>query len=434
MSRNRDRSALTGSPIASSRDPHSLNRSTQVPSSELGKEGESAPQLRRSGSSLKNTMRRMLSLKGRDTADFEEGITHPPWAMSPTVSADMIPDAGSTQNTRPTEIADRRLGLVPPPKPYERAEDSRTRQERIGNKEGRSPSEDIRGQKFLQARHRSRSVGNISGTAQRQGGQRRHRSAPLDGNGLAPVRDGACSPSPIHSMSINAKNDGSAAFDIMGSIKTLQHGDRVPVEQRLTTVEVKLIDLELAIGRMQNAKGPSTAGRPQFKAPLSRNRSMTRKEGASPGKEGALPENVKRPVLGDGEGLRSANNGGNGRTSVCRNKQLPPLPAMSISAKGTSPVSCAQYSALIMLLRRERSARRNLEDQVAALGEYIRQLQGGMNVEAGCPVHGISFSSSPADLECSASKLAPCGLCLDSKPDRHRKRCQRIDVADGGVT
>ncbi|KAJ5816248.1 hypothetical protein N7447_008481 [Penicillium robsamsonii] len=159
--------------------------------------------------------------------------------------------------------------------------------------------------------------------------------------------------------------------NVASLVNTMQQDDNVTLEQRLTTLEVKLIDLEFAIARMQT-NGPETTEKPSrprhspstdsFPSHM-RNKptaflsTSDRDDSPSP-----LPTISTRPSS----------------TSTIRQdsmtRTLRPAPSAS-SLSDYQGVSIEQYSTLVTLLRREQTARRNLETQVGGLRDDIRDLQ-----------------------------------------------------------
>lgn len=151
-------------------------------------------------------------------------------------------------------------------------------------------------------------------------------------------------------------------------VHTMQNHDNLTLEQRVTTLEVKLIDLEFAIARLQDKRGDSS---PTNKS----------KKSLTPD-AGRQPTNKHSPSFSPG--FSSSHNSsrisedrpvstGTVRPSLHRSGtyQSPSSPHVDSG----SSISIEQYSALITLLRREQSARRTLEGQVSSLRDDIQQLQ-----------------------------------------------------------
>lgn len=151
-------------------------------------------------------------------------------------------------------------------------------------------------------------------------------------------------------------------------VHTMQHDDSVTLEQRLTTLEVKMIDLEFAIARMQTSDSAPT--RPKHPA----SESLPRKPGYISPSDQTSPLPSIRPSS----------------TSTIRpERSLRPTPSAS-SLSDYHGVSIEQYSALVTLLRREQTARRNLESQVGNLRDDVRLLQRAAmeSIQSGTmPVH-----------------------------------------------
>ncbi|KAF7516400.1 hypothetical protein PCG10_002161 [Penicillium crustosum] len=170
-----------------------------------------------------------------------------------------------------------------------------------------------------------------------------------------------------------APQQPSLPSNLASLVNTMQQDDSVTLEQRLTTLEVKLIDLEFAIARMQT-NGPENPtekpSRPRHPPsadsfpPHMRNKptaflsSIDRDDSPSP-----LPNVSTRP---------SSTN--TIRADTMAPRTLRPAPSAS-SLSDYQGVSIEQYSTLVTLLRREQTARRNLETQVGSLRDDIRDLQ-----------------------------------------------------------
>ncbi|KAJ5681045.1 hypothetical protein N7536_012184 [Penicillium majusculum] len=164
----------------------------------------------------------------------------------------------------------------------------------------------------------------------------------------------------------------SLPSNLASLVNTMQQDDSVTLEQRLTTLEVKLIDLEFAIARMQT-NGPENPteklSRPRHPPsadsfpPHMRNKptaflSSDRDDSPSP-----LPNLSTRP-----------SSTSTIRADTMAPRTLRPAPSAS-SLSDYHGVSIEQYSTLVTLLRREQTARRNLETQVGGLRDDIRDLQ-----------------------------------------------------------
>lgn len=148
-------------------------------------------------------------------------------------------------------------------------------------------------------------------------------------------------------------------------VHTMQNHDNLTIEQRVTTLEVKLIDLEFAIARLQDKRGDSS---PTAKS--------TSKKSLTP--DGRQPAPLFSPATGSSNSPRISEDRpvstGTVRPNLHRSRTYQP-PSSPPQIDGASSISIEQYSALVTLLRREQSARRNLEGQVSSLRDDIQQLQ-----------------------------------------------------------
>ncbi|KAE8150793.1 hypothetical protein BDV25DRAFT_105675 [Aspergillus avenaceus] len=148
-------------------------------------------------------------------------------------------------------------------------------------------------------------------------------------------------------------------------VSTMQHDDSISLEQRLTTLEVKLIDLEFAIARMQTEKAlPSPTASSGKRSQSSNHR---RKQSTTH----SHPSVSDTPHVETGDRPLST---ATIRPSTQHLHRSKTLQNPSIHDHHDS-ISVEQYSALVMLLRREQSARRNLESEVTNLRSDIQQLQ-----------------------------------------------------------
>ncbi|KAJ6093431.1 hypothetical protein N7486_008720 [Penicillium sp. IBT 16267x] len=182
---------------------------------------------------------------------------------------------------------------------------------------------------------------------------------------------------------------------------TMQQDDGLTVEQRLNTLEVKMIDLEFAIARMQSSPidGPTErSSSRQKRSPSSGPYSPHTRNKPSSGYLGSSDRDRDRDRDRD-ESPSSLANFSTVRpssTSTLRqetmSRSIRPAPsATSLSEFGG--VSIEQYSTLVTLLRREQTARRNLESQVSGLRDDLRQIQRAAlhSMEMGTmyPIHNV---------------------------------------------
>lgn len=158
-------------------------------------------------------------------------------------------------------------------------------------------------------------------------------------------------------------------------VHNMQQGDGLTLEQRLTTMEVKLIDLEFAIARMQSHSiDPEQSSRQKQAAPMDSCPPYLRRKASGYSGSG---DNDDSPSP-----LASLLPGRPTSTATVRPETTPTTHSRTIrpahsatSLSDLNGVSIEQYSALVTLLRREQTARRNLEGQVTSLRDDIRQLQ-----------------------------------------------------------
>lgn len=147
-------------------------------------------------------------------------------------------------------------------------------------------------------------------------------------------------------------------------VHTMQNHDNLTIEQRVTTLEVKLIDLEFAIARIQDERGDSS----------STAKSASKKSLTPDGR----PAPLFSPATGSSNSPRISEDRpvstGTVRPNLHRSRTHQP-PSSPPHVDGASSISIEQYSALVTLLRREQSARRSLEGQVSTLRDDVQQLQ-----------------------------------------------------------
>ncbi|KAL2817264.1 hypothetical protein BDW59DRAFT_133542 [Aspergillus cavernicola] len=172
-------------------------------------------------------------------------------------------------------------------------------------------------------------------------------------------------------------------------INSMQNDEDASLEQRLATLEVKLIDLEFAIARMQGGRADTPANSPgQKKTQEPAQHKRQKSSGFSPPSSGddfptenvpstdrPLSTSTIRPSLVDIQRARAL--------------QAPSM----VSLSDSGAISVQQYSALVMLLRREQTARRNLEQQVTGLQEDVesfrRMARDSIGVGAMYPIRSV---------------------------------------------
>lgn len=159
------------------------------------------------------------------------------------------------------------------------------------------------------------------------------------------------------------------------------------VEERLTTLEVKLMDLELAIARIQGTinddfprptpsgtRTPAKGKHPENQPPLPSlmlEPSSAFSEASSQSDAASCDE---RPV--SMATLRPNMNSPYSQQQQQQQQQQPPWQmGPSSSTSNLHGISIEQYSALVTLIRREQTARKALESQIHLLQDEIRSLR-----------------------------------------------------------
>ncbi|BDD57794.1 hypothetical protein MPDQ_005459 [Monascus purpureus] len=446
---------------------------------------------RRTGSTLKNVMRKIFSRRRRSQTDeFEDtahGLLSPHNYRTPSMETGeerslQFTVVNLTGSNPSSPLLEKNGSQEEPPESSKRLENGPVNIERVPLRPRRatlpslvlldketqispvaSPGLDgdkeklQTGQNSLQSKRRSRSEDTLRGLA------KFHRMSPIQwrrhngelGNDWKqsklettstsgcstthsttsePANERKPSQSAVPGATPDQETNSSIVFNAGDLFNSIQNGDDATLEQRITTLEVKLIDLELAIARMQGhtiKNSPPDKTRPKqpvSPVPVRENKRHEPSESASSiDSFNNLPLQEKRPLS----------------TSTIRPINIPPhlrgVPSIS-SLNEASPVSVEQYSALVMLLRRERSARRNLESQVAILQEDIRQMQGvtrsSMNVGTRYPIRSLhseefirlrQVDSLPTGSPASTLEKAGFGPAYDNPSDSDLDSGRRDD-------
>lgn len=172
-------------------------------------------------------------------------------------------------------------------------------------------------------------------------------------------------------------------FNIENLVGTLTDPDAT-VEERLTTLEVKLMDLELAIARIQ---GTVNDDFPRPTPPGTR----TPAKGKSPETQPPLPSLMLEPSSAFSETSSQSDAASSDETRPVsmatlrpninspysqQPQQQPPWQmGPSSSTSNLHGISIEQYSALVTLIRREQTARKALESQILLLQDEVRSLR-----------------------------------------------------------
>lgn len=189
------------------------------------------------------------------------------------------------------------------------------------------------------------------------------------------------------SRASTAPSDGqeSIAPNVGHLVNSMQTDGNASLEQRLTTLEVKLIDMEFAIERMQTQSAPSRNKSRRKKSPHSGSRRKhVRKHSSSylppvtVTQNGGDPHTTTSPSVSDRPVSTSTVRPSTTTATALHHSAAQPLHIPSTTSLGLGDyngISVEQYSALVMLLRREQSARRTLEDEVSTLRDDMRHFQ-----------------------------------------------------------
>ncbi|GKZ39277.1 hypothetical protein AbraIFM66950_012221 [Aspergillus brasiliensis] len=199
-------------------------------------------------------------------------------------------------------------------------------------------------------------------------------------------------------------------------VNSLQHDENVTLEQRLTTLEVKLIDLECAIARIQSGRSETPAEPPGQRKPSPPTTNRHKRKQSSAQSPSGSDETPSAKSPGGADRPLSTSTLRPNHLHRSHTLQVP----SSTSLHECNTISVEQYSALVMLLRREQSARRNLEEQVSSLRSDVEQLtrvaRESMGMGPICPIpidaHDImrmrqALGPSPTNSGPPTEKIAP---------------------------
>ncbi|KAJ5280523.1 hypothetical protein N7478_005895 [Penicillium angulare] len=189
--------------------------------------------------------------------------------------------------------------------------------------------------------------------------------------------------------------------NVRNLVHTMQQDDGLTVEQRLNTLEVKMIDLEFAIARMQSSpvdnprierssRQKNTPSTDSF-ASHTRNKPSSGYLGSPDNERDRERDESPSPLANFSASVRPPS------TSTIRpdtmNSRIVRPATSTTSLSDFNGVSIEQYSTLVTLLRREQTARRNLEGQVSGLRDDLRQIQRAalQSMEMGTmyPIHSM---------------------------------------------
>lgn len=174
----------------------------------------------------------------------------------------------------------------------------------------------------------------------------------------------------------------SAPFQFENLIASMADPDAT-VEQRLTTIEVKLMDLEFAISKIQGtdnnvfSKPPASSLEPRNASPSPNSASRSPNDASSIVSEATTQSSAS---FGGGEDRPIST--ATLRPSMIYSQQPPPWQNNSWSSMNLHSISIEQYSALVTLIRREQTARKALESQVTQLQEEMQQFRRSSGLPA----------------------------------------------------
>ncbi|KAL1968383.1 hypothetical protein VTN77DRAFT_1912 [Rasamsonia byssochlamydoides] len=200
----------------------------------------------------------------------------------------------------------------------------------------------------------------------------RPQTSTTTGTTTATTEEKQIQPSEDHDTSPQPE-PGGAPFNLENLI---QDSD-VTLDQRVTTLEVKLMDLEFAIAKIQGTSDDAFLGAAADRTP---------QKGTASGEQHpslAHSQPLSTITSAASEGSQSSVSlVGDGRqisTDTLRpytvSSRPPPWQTPSSSTTNLNNISIEQYSALVTLVRREQTARRALEAQVVQLQEEMRHLR-----------------------------------------------------------
>lgn len=407
---------------------------------------------RRTGSTLKTVMRKIFNRKRQSQTDGLEESPHESFYVSPPVKRSgptagksflALPTPSTSKHSSPLseeslQLADTHLSPTSPtggslpspglPHRHRRAtlpsvifSDEESRLVEVSSAVS-DPQEDRTGvpvqeqaRNLLQARRRSRSIDGLCSLVDEQpmsptAWRPRTTSIPTTApDSKSPPQEGSSasgrSGRPSTGTTVTSVTRVSAAPSIPESdqhaeqislppnvrnlVRTMQQDDGLTTEQRLNTLEVKMIDLEFAIARLQSTSvenlPAARSSRQKQRAPSSDLIPQSRNK-PPPGFLGSVDGDESPSPLANIPATRPTSTS-TVRPDTMNSRTIRPAPsATSLSDFGG--VSIEQYSTLVTLLRREQTARRNLESQVSTLRDDIRHIQRAA-MEAGTmyPIH-----------------------------------------------
>ncbi|MCJ1251089.1 hypothetical protein MMC30_008320 [Trapelia coarctata] len=189
---------------------------------------------------------------------------------------------------------------------------------------------------------------------------------------------------------VNKDNRGTFDFGVLAT--SMHEREAVSMEDRMVTLEVKLMDLEYAISKIQ-AQPPSPAGpSPRHLRPDLQSRNPSSGSGHSGTSSPLKSMEQSRASVVESESVEPTSRSSNGFRQDRKVRPLsdsptirpPTAPPLGVSEHGATKsrnrnsitsLTIDHYTTLITLIRREQAARIRLEDQVSDLQRQLMNIQ-----------------------------------------------------------
>lgn len=176
------------------------------------------------------------------------------------------------------------------------------------------------------------------------------------------------------------EHNGDFNFGLPGD--AMQNPERIDYEERIVTLEIKLMDLELAISKLQTGSTSPIRHRSHFAAP-ERHESVGSYFSSDPPKASELAQGSRATISPNFSSEPGQVDPRERPTSVATTLKPGPS-AQYVSPRKGSPdhstrssftgFTIEQYTTLITLIRREQSARMLLEQQVTTLQKQLERI------------------------------------------------------------